>query len=653
MNEHAGRDWEGIEELSPHPAREQLLMYVDGEFTEREAGRIKVHLEACWNCRALLNEIEQTIADFSRFDAAVLTPNLPPPPGQWRGFDARLKELVEESRKPSLLSRLHGRIGSLSLHLIPPLPPLITPRPAAVGTVVCLLLLIGVWISRTPRVSAQELLRLSAQDEAKRPSHVIDPIVYHRLQVRRVAAGNVDSLTLEIWDDGKRSRFMQRVADNERSVYDGKNRTPALLTELDRILAQNQMDARRPLSAAAYARWRERARPKAESVTETRLPGTDRGAGLKLVTVVEGPHNPDAIIEATLFVRGSDWHAVAQYLKVQGLNEIQEFELVETEYEVLPSQALPDLTDAAAASVSTPATSSSSRSAVPSASPSASPGILPTAVALMEAETETIYALHQARADLGEQIEVLREEGMRVVVRGLVETDARKRQLTEGLSRIQHVTVRLQSVEEVLREAGQKGIQQARRAEVVELGESIAGAAPQRSAFELRLAQYFAARGVDGKKIESRIAELFNASVTSSSSAMSEAWALRRLAERFSEEQEKEFTPASRGRIEEILAHHVARLKECSRVLHANLADSLIAIAGRDDAPRLLTSEIDWQAHARLVFKSVEQLHRHVGRIMNSAERRPEAPEKMASQLLDAMAGMDSALQSLERHITK
>ena len=61
-----------------HPKEEELLLLVDGELSTRRASRIRAHLTACWDCRARMAEIEQTITDFVRTHRQSIDPMLPP-----------------------------------------------------------------------------------------------------------------------------------------------------------------------------------------------------------------------------------------------------------------------------------------------------------------------------------------------------------------------------------------------------------------------------------------------------------------------------------------------------------------------------------------------------------------------------------------------
>ena len=55
-----------------HPTDEQLLRFADGELSAPEAGEVRGHLRACWQCRTELEEIERTIGECVRYRKIVL-----------------------------------------------------------------------------------------------------------------------------------------------------------------------------------------------------------------------------------------------------------------------------------------------------------------------------------------------------------------------------------------------------------------------------------------------------------------------------------------------------------------------------------------------------------------------------------------------------
>ncbi len=657
---------------SAHPSDEELMQFLDGETDEKRATEVKEHLAVCWACRARREETEQTIFAFIKSRQAALSDSLELPPSAPSRFQVRARRLLAESGEPTLLTRWRRALVSWlsGWQITPP----VKIRVATGLACLCTLLLIGLLMSRGSSVSARELLERSAQAEAARLNQVAEPVVYRKIQVKRrtssALANAEESVTWESWREARGvtgGQFRQRVADRHGLRFirtderDDEQSAPAIITELEQIFRANHLDLRCPLSAAGYAGWRRRVRQQSETVTEVALPGGE--AGLRLTTVAEGPFADHAIIEASLLVRRSDWHAVAQQFRVQGEGEIREYELSETTYEVLPWQALTVFAELAP--TPTPAAT-----VLPAASPtrlpaaaSPAPKAMPTEAALKDAEVAAAYALHQAQADLGEQIEIVRDPigestgqpDKQLVVRGLVETKERRQQLMEALRGIPLVTARIQTVAEAARQAATTP--SSRAAEVAPDSEPVISAtsgAPAGKAFEQRLARYFAERepapkSSDQRSVSLKVAQLSNEVVAESSAALSEAWALRRLLERFP--PENELTPAARQRVEGMTANHLARLKAQSRKLRARLEPALLSMtkAPGSSAP---PPESTKQAQALLVFRAVEQAQQMTHRLFAGAGS-AATPEEAARQLLAALDRLDHELLSFEQAITR
>jgi anti-sigma factor RsiW len=648
----------------------ELLAYLDGELEPERQTEIRRLLEGDWKLRVRLAELERDIEVYVKATDPHRQSEMPPFEEVWRGVMSRLTEPLEPApaetelrlREQNRIS-LSSRLGRLSEALL--LRPVMLRWSVAVTMVVIVTTGIVFWLLTSEylrAVSAEELLQRAMRSEAAQIKQVAEPVVYRRIQVKRTGAN--EAVTWESWREAGKNQFRQRVADGQgwRFLRTNKQAAPALIAEIEAVFQANHLDLQRPLSAAAFAEWRKTVRPKSETVKELALPGSSANHGLKLTTIVSEPYAVNAIIEATLAVRKSDWHTVAQRLKVQGETEVREYELSETAYEVLPLHALTVFADL----VPTP---SPAPAIIAAASPAASPSIIATAspapapppseAEVKEAEVAAMYALHQARADLGEQIEVVREAGQGVIVRGLVETPERKQQLTEALRDLPLVAAQVQTIEEATRQAAAS--QPARAAEAVTPNEPMisttsgASGAQAGNAFEQRLARYFAERepaGSDRGNIDLKIAQLFNEVVTESSAAMSEAWALRRLLERFAAEKENDISPAARQRIEEMTANHIARLKTQNHKLRARLEPVLLSIAGGKTPAAPAPVESTRQAHALRVFRAVEQAQRMIQRLVTGAAS-AATPEEAARQLLVALARLDHELLSFEQAITR
>ena len=76
-----------------HISDEDLLRAADGELSHQCAGEVEDHLEACWDCRARMEEIKCTITGFVRAHHAEFDAQLPDGAGARALLRARLAEL--------------------------------------------------------------------------------------------------------------------------------------------------------------------------------------------------------------------------------------------------------------------------------------------------------------------------------------------------------------------------------------------------------------------------------------------------------------------------------------------------------------------------------------------------------------------------------
>jgi len=643
MQERNNWDGNGNYGQEEHPPTELLMLSVDGELPPDEAARIKSHLDACWVCRARTAKIEATIADFIEYSETALAPRLGPPPNAWRNFEARLDRHAGGLGEPPLHARLGARLREM-----------FAARLAFVISV-AIIAVAGLWLSRSPVVSASELLERSMQAEATRINQAPEPVMYRKLQLRRKSAGAEESVTWESWHGAKNDLFRQRVADERgsRFIRAGAEPSPALIAELERVFRANRLDERRPLSATSYADWRKTARRESETVTEIVL--RDQSRGLKLTTVVAGPHGVDAIIEISLVVRRADWHPVAQYLKAQGENEIREYELSEVAYEVMPLAALTVFAEPAPTPLPT-VTSAGEITRIPAPAPTVKPA--PPEAELRNAEVAALYALHRMRADLGEQIEILRDPAGQVIVRGLVETVARKEQLIEALSAIALVTTQIQTVEEAQRAASQKF--SASKAPTVSAAATDPGQAgagdrnTRHQAFRAALEHYFASSGgASPRATGQRITELTNRTLAFSEAALARAWALRRLAENPAFNRTEQLSPEAKTSLVAMLEDHRTGLREEIRSLRGELESCLTFIAGGKTDGREASSDkaagasSDRAGATLAVFQSVSRLDRALHGIFSPGGHSPD-PAVVARQALADFAEIETSLRMLE-----
>jgi len=75
-----------------HVSDEDLVRSADGELARQRAAEVAAHLEACWDCRARMEEIQSAMTGFVRAHHAALDAQLPPATGPRALLRARLTE---------------------------------------------------------------------------------------------------------------------------------------------------------------------------------------------------------------------------------------------------------------------------------------------------------------------------------------------------------------------------------------------------------------------------------------------------------------------------------------------------------------------------------------------------------------------------------
>ncbi|MEO8595112.1 MAG: zf-HC2 domain-containing protein [Candidatus Solibacter sp.] len=162
-----------------HPEQGTLLLYVDGELPGRKARQVKSHLDACWQCRAEVEDLQGIITECVKYRKDVLAPLMPFPPAEWGSLNFELVEA--ELASQSLVVRL-ARLFS---------PRQSGMRWALSGALAVALCFVLVWqLHETPRVEAAALLQravsAAVKSSATRPNHKRLRITSRTGQVTRV-----------------------------------------------------------------------------------------------------------------------------------------------------------------------------------------------------------------------------------------------------------------------------------------------------------------------------------------------------------------------------------------------------------------------------------------------------------------------------------
>jgi hypothetical protein len=505
------------------------------------------------------------------------------------------------------------------------------------------------WSDRAPVVTASELLRKASEAQARELGATAQPVVYQKLRIRRGAR----VATWELWRDTANARFRQSIATE--GATEGKSATEgpmrespesgaaALASELMEVLRANRMNPQQPLSAASFETWRQSLAAKREEISRSQ---TEAGETLTLRVSADAEIAAGQIAEASLVVRGRDWRPQAQSLKVRGENEIREYEVSETAYEVIPLAALTVFAEPAPAATRIPAAPPLTVATPLAANP------LPTSAELRNAEVAALYALHQLKADLGEQIEIARESNEQIVVRGQVETPQRKQELIAALKGIPFVAARIQTFDEATAQAAPKQPP----ATIAPLPDANGDRAPAAGVnlFERRLARYFAERAAapeDAAAINRRIAQMANSAFAESSAALASGYALRRLAEQFDDGSAEQMSVAAAVRLREVISNHLAEINTRSRNLRTLLEPALIFIAGTQTgaSPSPQPAEGTRKARVMRLFNAIEQVQQLSYHLFDSGQTFAASPEEAARLMLQALEQLDAARLALEQ----
>ncbi len=245
---------------APHPAEEQLLRYVDGELPPKQAAAVRGHLEACWNCRTQLEEMQKGIGDYVRYHEA-LKAELPAPPLPWAGLGRRME--AEDRALASAAART--------------MPfPRVSSRWLSAAAAILLACLAFYRFGTTPKVSAAVLLQKAVA--AQRSTET------RNLRVRT------------------RARSFTRPAVYVRDAgSDG----------LAGLFASANYSWDQPLSARSYASWRDQLSEKRDEVETV----TDGGSSLYRIRTTTPA---GSLAEATITLRAQDLAPVRGTFQFRG-----------------------------------------------------------------------------------------------------------------------------------------------------------------------------------------------------------------------------------------------------------------------------------------------------------------------------------------------
>jgi anti-sigma factor RsiW len=326
-----------------------------------------------------------------------------------------------------------------------------------------------------------------------------------------------------------------------------------------------------PLTAEGFAGWRNSLREKKDTVKRA-------GNLLTLDTAT----SQDFIRDASIVIRAGDFHPVEQHLRFANNQRLDFIELafaIDEEPQPAPEPLAPG-----------PIAQAPPRPAGVPAPPG--PAVPPPAD-LDEAELRLRYTLFQHQWDLGEDLVIRRDSGQ-VVLSGIVSSGERKDEMQAVLNQLPNVRF---SVDVPGATPAQSGAAQAR-------SEPAQGTAPL---LDGTLDRAFSSR-------EDRLA-FVDRSLSDSDVALSHAWALRRLAERYDEDSERALKPESDQKLYEMLRAHLQQLSQANDGLAA-----LLTLLPAGPAPGSPAIPVAWRTRISALFSAVQQQDRLVSGLVAGSQ---------------------------------
>jgi hypothetical protein len=601
---HGSKDHFGVPEgpslqADGHLSSEWLLLAIDGELSVADREFVEGHVLACWACRLRKTQLERTIEEVVEYEQALVAPHMPPSSRGRTAFLAKLDILAAEMGRPSLARRF---AASLARPFRLALFPGTSWGLAAALTVAAVLFVVQ---QRSPIiVSAGELLQRATASDGRIPRGVSQPVVVQKLSIQV----NHNKMTRIVYRDRARHRQAGRadVSANEECAA-------------ERAFRRSSFSWDDPLSPQVYGLWRGKIADKREAVTRV------DGNLLRLdTTASSGP-----VARASLTVRASDYHPVEMDFLLRDQSEV---EIAEVSYDVVGFASLnPQIFGIAVEPpvLNLPATGAANGLADDATS------------AVTELQVRTV--LHGLGADLGEQIDVLPQKNGSVRVEGLTADDDRKERLMAALETIPHIRLHIETVAQA---AAHQPVSRGSGTSHVAI---LSGATPLLDASLRR-------RFPDDDQRTAYV----NQTLALTQGASARAWALNRLAERYSPQQIALLDNVSRQRLGTLLGDHLSTLREDINRLQNQLGQ-VLSTASNTAAANTASSKSgitepadDWRSRAHRVHSSVQTVDESVAALLTgSLAGEKDDTETIEIGLRTTLTQLQAELQVMDQQVRK
>ena len=524
---------------SPHLNETQILSYLDGELERAEREAAHKHLESCWTCRGLVNEIQGSIQAFMNARATVLPQESPFAEMRIEQFRQRLARHADsgagESGMAAKASAWREKFSAAAAFLF-------SPRQAAIaGFLVATLLIVMFTDVLNTRVSADTLLtRADQYDSSHAPT--TGKVNHVSLKVERISRKGRDIKALGtlavLHDSATSGTYLDAVSANGDSSHamiaangrGGEEALRGMLSPEDAIVEQylDTIQWTPDVSASAFKRLLT-----GEPGFKASAYKNDDGFAVNYQVTGAAAHG---VTQALLQVAAGDFAPTGVSIFTGDQESGKEYRFTRTGF--VQDERTPELAALFVPASPSPETRTASRDLPKMSKP------VPVAYEhsrATEREVEVASSLHRSDACLGEEIYVFPMSDGNLLVQGIVDSAQRRSAIVQML-KADGVQARIEIYlpREIKDGSGLYGPPQSFRESVVPgPGPNINGALAEGSADKSplyeRLTQHFAKPGVSPEDAEKEVAVFSNEVVTLARQTFLHAWALKRLEGEFSE----------------------------------------------------------------------------------------------------------------------
>ncbi len=544
--------------LDAHVSDELLLLSADGELPAREAAQVRLHLEACWTCRARIAQINDSIQQVVEYSNSLVQQKFAPSAPARSTFIANLRRLADKGASPSVLERISSTLKSFQGTWRRPI------WISALG--VACAATIMVMIFRQPRqVSADEIVHKSRDSEKALLNVVPRPVIYQELHIETAGPTSRRTIDRAIYSDPVASRVVE--ARNYPSTHAVAT---SAVDSVQAALHDADLDWKDPLSIQSFEHWQNSHRERADEV-ETNDPG-------KISIRSTMPRGP--VAELMFTFRASDFHPVAENISFRNSEQVS---ITEKFFEVFSINVIdPEIFALKSNSLPEPASKP--------APPKLLAPRVPSERELLNTEMRTRVALHSVKADLGDQIDLQRRTGANgLVIEGVVASQERKAQIESELQGIPDVQMNL-TVPDQSADLVPAQDQSLPDASVVVEDQPL-------------LQSLLKAKFPNAEERSSFV----DATLEQAQLALAHAWAIKRLEQRYTTQAIANLDPPSRQMLELLLRDHVHALRNLVETEARLLQQIAPQCAQALESVRAIPPK-DWRSASKSTFSALEIL---------------------------------------------